>query len=174
MKKTMGLLSFVLMTFLLKISCISTTGELAHSDLTNLILFDQDNKPISLSKLVEEHKSEGVVLFFYPKDGTSICTKQLQLINDSLLQFAQKKYLVFGINKDSPESHKKFSQKYKFNSSLLSDKEGKVHKALNIKNFFGMPSRTTIILDKNLKLAHPPFVNHISAKKHIEYALSKI
>jgi len=62
-----------------------------------------------------------VVLFFYPKDDTSGCTKEACQFRDQLPDFTKAKATVFGISPDSVESHRKFVDKHDLNFTLLAD-----------------------------------------------------
>ncbi len=63
------------------------------------------------------------VIYFYPKDSTSGCTKQAQAYSYNLDRFREAGYEVFGVSKDSVASHKKFEEKYDLTITLLSDPE---------------------------------------------------
>ena len=65
---------------------------------------DQNGTMHSLS----EYKGQKVVLYFYPKDNTSGCTKQACSFADLYPQFREKGAIVLGVSKDSVASHKKF------------------------------------------------------------------
>jgi peroxiredoxin Q/BCP len=62
-----------------------------------------------------------VVLFFYPKDDTSGCTKEACQFRDQLPDFTKAKATVFGVSPDSVESHRKFVDKHDLNFTLLAD-----------------------------------------------------
>ena len=166
-------LSFVFILLSSFSSCTTTEIPLTTS-VKDITLLDQNSKPVSLALLMKEARAEGLVMFFYPKDNSPLCTKQVQLIQDSLLKFAAKNYLVVGVSKDSPESHLRFSKEFGLTYPLLSDEEGLAHEAFSIGKFFGMSNRSTIIVDKNLKIQHPPYTHNTSASRHIDYALGRI
>jgi peroxiredoxin Q/BCP len=62
-----------------------------------------------------------VILFFYPKDDTSGCTKEACQFRDQLPDFKKVKTRIFGISPDSVESHRKFVDKHELNFTLLAD-----------------------------------------------------
>ena len=72
-------------------------------------LKNQDAKVISLSDL----KGIPVVLYFYPKDDTSGCTKEACNFRDEFPKFGKMKAEIIGVSADSVESHKKFADKYR-------------------------------------------------------------
>ena len=112
---------------------------------------DQDGKMHTLS----EYKGQKVILYFYPKDNTSGCTKQACGFSELYPQFREKGAVVLGVSKDSVESHKKFQTKFNLSFTLLSDTELSVIKAYDVwkeKNMYGRKSfgviRTTYLIDE--------------------------
>ena len=97
-----------------------------------------------------------IVLFFYPRDNTSGCTKEAKDFTENLNLFNEAKVNVFGISKDSIESHEKFIKKQNLAISLLSDKNGTVcedfgvwkEKSMYGKTYMGI-ERSTFIIDGN-------------------------
>jgi thioredoxin-dependent peroxiredoxin len=79
-------------------------------------LKNQDAKTISLADL----KGKPIVLYFYPKDDTSGCTKEACNFRDEFPKFGKMKAEIIGVSADSIESHKKFAEKYKLPFNLLS------------------------------------------------------
>jgi peroxiredoxin Q/BCP len=74
-------------------------------------------------KLVSKNSIAGktVLFFIYPKDDTASCTKEAQNFSNYEAQFAELGVQVFGISKDSIQSHIKFASKYSLKLELLSD-----------------------------------------------------
>ena len=91
----------------------------------NFKLNSTSGKIVELTKI----KSKYIVLYFYPKDDTPGCTLETKDFNSLLSNFKKVKCEVFGISKDSLESHKKFKEKYKVKFELLSDEDKKSIKA---------------------------------------------
>jgi peroxiredoxin Q/BCP len=83
------------------------------------------NGPIRLADL----KGQPVVLYFYPKDDTSGCTKEAQAFSALSSDFAKLGATVVGVSKDSLASHAKFTAKYDLTIQLGSDPEGQVIEA---------------------------------------------
>ncbi len=97
-------------------------------------LEDQDGKIHKLS----DYKGSLVLIYFYPKDDTPGCTKEACAIRDDYSDFKKLGVKVFGISKDSPESHKKFAEKYDLPFTLLADTKREVITKYNaIKDIFG-------------------------------------
>lgn len=112
---------------------------------------DQNGEMHSLS----DYKGKKVILYFYPKDNTSVCTKQACGFSDRYPQFQEKGAVVLGVSKDSVASHKKFEEKYGLPFTLLSDTELTVIKAYDVwkeKKNYGKVSmgvvRTTYLIDE--------------------------
>jgi len=82
-------------------------------------LLDKDGNLVSLSDFL----GKKVVLYFYPKDNTSGCTKQACAFAENYEQFTEQDVVVIGVSKDSVASHLKFAQKYNLPFILLSDPE---------------------------------------------------
>lgn len=80
---------------------------------------------ISLSSL----KGKTFVLYFYPKDDTSGCTKEACTFTENISAFNKLGVTVLGISKDSIASHRKFKEKYGLKFPLLSDADGKICEA---------------------------------------------
>tara|TARA_Y100001936_G_scaffold246896_1_gene291696 strand:- start:514 stop:975 length:462 start_codon:yes stop_codon:yes gene_type:complete len=118
----------------------------------DFILNSTSGKTVKLSKI----KSKYIVLFFYPKDDTPGCTLETKDFNSLLLKFKKAKCEVFGISKDSLNSHKKFKEKYKVKFELLSDEKKqsiKAYKTWGKKKFMGKEFmgqiRSTFLIKNN-------------------------
>lgn len=101
-----------------------------------------------------------VVLFFYPRDDTSGCTKENEAFTALQGDFEDLGVKVFGISKDSLESHDKFMAKKKLTVPLLSDEHGDVcekfgvwvEKSMYGKKFMGI-ERATFLIDGSGRIA---------------------
>ena len=118
----------------------------------NLKLISTSNEMVELNKL----KSKFIILYFYPKDNTSGCTIETNDFNKLLAKFKKYDCKVFGISKDSLDSHIKWSKKLKLKFELLSDENKTSLKAYKVwakkkfmgKEFLGTVRSTFIIKDK--------------------------
>lgn len=115
-------------------------------------LKDQDNNEHSL----KDYRGRKVVLYFYPKDNTSGCTKQACNFSELYPQFEEKGAVVLGISKDSVASHKKFQEKFHLSFTLLSDTEKEAIQAYDVwkeKTMYGKKTmglvRTTYLIDED-------------------------
>ncbi len=111
--------------------------------------------PVSLSQF----RGKNVVLYFYPQDDTTGCTKEACSFRDNLPKFGKLDAVILGISKDSIESHKKFIKKYGLNFTLLSDEDLKAHKLYDTwreKNLYGRKymgtERSTFVINKSGKI----------------------
>ena len=118
-------------------------------------------KLISTSNEVEELykiKSKLIVLYFYPKDDTPGCTLETKDFNSLISKFSKNNCNVYGISKDSLESHKKFKKKYKIKFDLLSDEKKIAIKAYKVwgkkqfmgKEFMGLIRSSFLIKNKKI------------------------
>ncbi len=89
---------------------------------------DQNGEMHSL----KDYKGKKVILYFYPKDNTSGCTKQACSFGELMPQFKEKGAVIIGVSKDSVASHKKFEEKYGLPFTLLSDPETEVIRAYDV------------------------------------------
>lgn len=85
----------------------------------DFVLHDQDGKSHQLS----HYRGRWVLLYFYPKDDTPGCTKEACMIRDAFPRFEGVHAHVFGVSKDTVESHKKFAEKYNLPFPLLADSD---------------------------------------------------
>jgi peroxiredoxin Q/BCP len=114
-----------------------------------------DGKTHSLA----DYKGKKVVLYFYPKDDTSGCTKEACDFRDNMKRITKKDTVVIGISKDNEKSHVKFKDKYDLNFLLLSDEDHKVlekygvwqEKSMYGRKYWGIV-RTTLIIDEQGKI----------------------
>ena len=122
----------------------------------NFALKDQDNKEHKLS----EYKGDWVLVYFYPKDDTTGCTKEACAIRDSFPNFKKLGLKVVGISVDSTKSHKKFRDKYDLPFTLLADVDKEVVNKYGIwqkKKFMGREYmgtvRTSFLINPSGKIA---------------------
>jgi peroxiredoxin Q/BCP len=105
-------------------------------------------------------KGKPLVLFFYPKDDTSGCTKEAQDFTSLAADFASKGVALLGISKDTAKKHKAFTDKYGLKVPLGTDSDGKLLEAFGAwieKNMYGRKymgiERSTFLVDKDGKIA---------------------
>lgn len=101
-----------------------------------------------------------VVLYFYPKDESSGCTREACDLRDHFAELEQHGVVVLGVSTDPMETHLKFKEKHKLPFPLLSDEDATVSKMYGVykqKNVYGKKSlgieRTTFVIDKTGRIA---------------------
>lgn len=125
---------------------------------------DQTGKRVTLSELV---KDSGIVLYFYPKDFTPVCTAEACLFRDAASELAEAGLRVVGVSEDDSDSHVKFAEKHRLTFPLLSDADRKIQKAYQARQVLGLlPKRVTYVIGKNRKI-QAVFHSELSADKHL-------
>ena len=115
-----------------------------------------------------------VVLFFYPKDNTLGCTKEVCAFRDDFEQFGKLDAEVIGISSDSVESHRAFAQKHGLPFALLSDEGGKVRKLYGVPNTLGLfPGRVTYIIDEQGVVRYI-FSSQLGVERHVQEAINAL
>jgi peroxiredoxin Q/BCP len=134
-------------------------------------LKDQDSVETSLS---EYRGKQTVVLYFYPKDETPVCTKEACGFRDNYEAFVDAGAAVIGVSSDSVESHRSFATTRALPFRLLADTQGEVRKLFGVPKALGlMPGRVTYIIDKE-GVVRESFNSMLFADKHINGALATV
>ena len=126
------------------------------SKAPNFKLPDQNGEIRKLS----DFKGQKVVLYFYPKDMTSGCSKQACSFGELYPHFREKNAVVIGVSKDSVASHKKFEEKFNLPFILLSDPDLEAIQAYDVwkeksnygKKYMGIV-RSTYLIDEKGKIS---------------------
>jgi thioredoxin-dependent peroxiredoxin len=99
-------------------------------------------------------EGEKTVLYFYPKDDTPGCTKEACAFRDRMPDYERAALRVYGVSLDSPESHRRFREKYNLNFPLLTDEGGRAADALGVLRESGKSAnRVTFLLDPDGRIA---------------------
>jgi len=114
----------------------------------NFILKDETGKDFELYKNLDSQ----VLLVFYPKDDTPVCSTQLAEYNDNLDELIQNGIKVLGINADTIQSHLEFCTKLNIKFPLLADQDKKVSRQYDALNFLGMNKRLLVIIGSDSKV----------------------
>lgn len=125
---------------------MSFIGQLAPA----FELKNQHDQTISSS----DYTGKPMVIFFYPKDNTSGCTKESEAFNNMLADFSTLGVEVFGVSRDSVKSHLKFAEKLDLRYNILADVEEtfcQTYKVLVQKSMYGRQymgiERSTFLID---------------------------
>ena len=103
-----------------------------------------------------DFKGQNVILYFYPRDDTTGCTKEACAFRDYFADFKKRGAVVFGVSTDSVKSHDKFVEKFKLPFTLLADENKKIVEAYGVwgeKSFMGRKylgtNRVTFLIGPN-------------------------
>jgi peroxiredoxin Q/BCP len=162
------LLSFIISTV---VSAQSGQKELIVGDtMPAFSLTAQDGKVFNSADYVGKSI---LVIYFYPKDESMVCTKEACSFRDSFNDFAKAGAKVIGINAGTVASHKSFSDHYKLPFTLLSDPGNKIYNLFGVKNKMFMTGRKTFVIDRHGKIAFT-YDAMMQGKKHADDALNFI
>jgi peroxiredoxin Q/BCP len=115
-----------------------------------------------------------VVLFFYPRDGTPICTKEACSFRDSYRQFMDAGAEVVGVSSDSAASHRDFAHQHDLPFHLISDADGSLRKAFGVPRTLGLlPGRVTYVIDK-AGIVRLIFSAQFASEEHVQQALRAV
>jgi peroxiredoxin Q/BCP len=125
-------------------------GEIAPPFTTQMIT-GENEAPVSLADL----HGKKVVLYFYPKDETSGCTKEACAFRDGYARYTNAGLVVLGCSVDSADAHKDFIRKNGLPFPLLLDPDKKIATAYGAVNgipILGLDRRITYVIDENGKI----------------------
>ena len=118
-------------------------------------LLDDTGSPRKLA----DYRGKSIVLYFYPKDDTSGCTKEACNFRDDYSAYEKAGVIILGVSPDSVDSHVKFKKKFQIPFPLLADDGHKVCNLFGVwgpKKFMGKEYegvlRTTFLIDENGKI----------------------
>lgn len=127
-----------------------------------------DGETLSLSSF--RGRAE-VVLFFYPRDNTPVCTAEACAFRDSYEAFRDAGAEVIGVSSDSAESHRQFAGSHRLPFRLLSDAGGVLRRRYGVPKTLGVfPGRTTYVIDRQGIVRHV-FTSQLDAARHVAEAL---
>jgi len=122
---------------------------------------------------------KNIVLYFYPKDDTPGCTIEGNQFTALVEEFTKENTVIFGVSKDSCESHQAFIDKFDYKISLLADTSGELCDAYNVwqeKEKNGVKTmgivRSTFIIDQKGVLQHAKY--NVVAEGHAVLMLKRI
>ena len=135
-------------------------------------LLSEEGETLYLSGLIGKSP---IVLYFYPKDNTSVCTKEACAFRDRFSELSEiHGALVFGISSDSVESHKQFSMENELPFTLLSDPRGRVRKLYGVPKTLGLfPGRVTYVIDRDGVVGNI-FSSQLNYQKHVDESLEAL
>lgn len=116
--------------------------------LPHFVSVAQDGSPFNSKDYLGK---KPLVIYFYPKDDTRVCTVQACTFRDNYEEFKELGAEVIGISADGVRSHLAFKSKYNLPFILLSDGDNAIRKLFGVpKDYFGLiPGRATYVVDVN-------------------------
>ena len=130
---------------------------------------------LTLSSLRGKH----VILYFYPKDNTSGCTKEACDFRDSFSGFGDKNTVVLGVSPDSVKSHQNFKSKHELPFTLVADPDKEIVEKYGVfvekmnygRKYMGVV-RTTFVIDEEGTIAQ--VYNKVKVAGHVEAVLASL
>ena len=117
---------------------------------------------------------QSVVLYFYPKDNTSVCTTQACAFRDAYEDFVKAGAVVIGVSSDTAESHRSFADDKRLPFLLISDADGSLRKAFGVPRTLGLfPGRVTYVIDRQ-GIVRLVFNSQLNAGRHVTEALEVV
>ncbi|HET9957870.1 MAG TPA: peroxiredoxin [Polyangiaceae bacterium] len=134
-------------------------------------LSDQSGQRQTLRGLCEQGP---LVLYFYPKDDTPVCTQEACYFRDDRSAFQEAGAQVVGVSDDSVQSHDKFAQRHGLEFKLLADVGGRVREAYGVGKTLGLlKGRVTFVIDRERVVRHV-FRSQLAARRHVDEALESV
>jgi peroxiredoxin Q/BCP len=126
----------------------------------------------SVVRLSQYRGKSEVVLFFYPKDDSPVCSLEACSFRDSYEAFRAAGAEVIGISADPPRSHERFAARYRLPFLLVSDAKGEVRRQFGVAKTLGLfPGRSTYLIDREGIIRHI-FSSQFNAGRHVSETLA--
>lgn len=131
----------------------------------------QDGSTFDLADVIG---TKAVVLFFYPKDNTPVCTKEACAFRDSYEQFRDAGAEVIGVSSDSTASHQAFAARHRLPFPIISDADRSLRRLYGVPTPLGfLPGRTTYVIDKQ-GVIRLMFSALLASDEHVRQALAAV
>ena len=128
----------------------------------------------STVRLADYAGKRPVVVFFYPKDGTPICTREACAFRDAYERFTEAGAEVIGVSADSDATHRSFATKHRLPYLLASDSRGGLRRAFGVPKTLGfLPGRVTYVIDAE-GVVRMVFSAQMTSADHVTRALEEI
>ncbi len=128
---------------------------------------------------LNQYKGRKVVLYFYPRDNTSGCTREACDFRDRISDIQARGSVVLGVSPDSVKSHQRFKEKFDLPFSLVSDESREVAQAYGVwreKKLYGKTSmgivRSTFIIDEEGRIAR--VYDKVKVAGHVDDVLESL
>jgi len=142
---------------------------LANGDpAPDLAFTTHDGRRVSLSDF---RGKQAVVVYFYPRDNTPICTTEACAFRDAYDDFVREGSVVIGVSSDSDASHRTFAGSHHLPYLLVADVDGSVRQAFGVPKTMGIfPGRVTYVIDRDGFVRHV-FNSQWQGEMHVEESL---
>lgn len=115
-----------------------------------------------------------VVLFFYPRAFTPVCTAEVCGFRDAMPQFAARNAAVFGISSDNPDTLARFASQHALTFPLLSDSSSRIRISYGVPKMFGvLPGRVTYVIGQDRQIKQITIAG-FDAHTHISRSLQRL
>lgn len=112
-----------------------------------------------------------LIVFFYPRDHTPVCTREACGFRDATDDFRQLGAALIGVSADDVASHSAFAADLGLGFPLLSDADGAVRRAYGVTPLLGLlPARVTVVIDR-AGMVYAVIRSQFSARQHVQQAL---
>ena len=125
---------------------------------------DQNGATVTLDGLLAGGR---LVLYFYPRDFTRVCTAEACLFRDASRELSQLNANIAGVSTDAAESHARFAAEHQIGFRLIADPERRITRAYDADRWLGITKRVTYVIDADKKILGA-FHHELSAHKHLE------
>jgi len=126
---------------------------------------DQRKQRVSLEELTRDHV---VVLYFYPRDFTPICTRQACMFRDAFEELSGRGVAIVGVSVDDSQSHERFGEHHQLPFSLLADPDKTIARSYKVLRVFGgTTKRVTYVIDQN-RVIRGAFHHELMAGSHLK------
>jgi peroxiredoxin Q/BCP len=125
---------------------------------------DQSGAQVTLTDLLSLGR---LVLYFYPRDFTRVCTAEACLFRDASRELAQLNATIAGVSTDTVASHADFAARHQIPFRLIADPDRRITRAYDADRWLGFTKRVTYVIDSDRKVLGA-FHHELSAQKHLE------
>ncbi len=130
---------------------------------------DQNEDPFRLADL----RGSWVVLYFYPKDGTTGCTAEACTFRDEMADFMELGAKVVGVSTQGVESHRSFADHHGLNFTLVADEDKGVSRLYETVGILGVNRRVTYLIDPEGQIAGV-YRSEARPRSHVEWAREQL
>ena len=156
---------------LLVIAFSSAAWAFSKGDIApDFAVKNQDGKVIKLS----DYRGKPVLLYFYPKDETSGCTKEACQFRDEFSRFKKLGAVILGVSTQGQKSHQEFKEKHKLPFDLLADEDGALAKTYGIGTIpiVGLDKRQSVLIGADGKIVRE--FKDVDPKTHTQEVLKEL